>query len=202
MRNAKKFYRENSIYHVYNRCINAEQLFINSKSGELFCYLLSRYLCRAKSSVTNRGTKNYHQRLQLLAFCLMDNHFHLLLFQRDSTTMKEFMQSLAISLTYYTNLTQHRIGHLLQGVYKARLVKSDEDLINMSKYIHLNPCGKDLHNRGLALNYLFSSVSSYLPIGRTTWKFVDTKAILTHFKGDKREYEEFLLSIDSGNLGV
>lgn len=107
---------------------------------------------------------NFTDSVDLIAYCLMPNHFHLLIKQHDATAIDRFMNSLCTRFTMYFNRKYKRVGTLFQGVYKAVLVESDEQLLHLSRYIHRNPL--DLASQGEALrnlrDYLNSSYSVYL----------------------------------------
>ncbi len=76
--------------------------------------------------------------VELHAYVLMSNHFHLIIKTRQANLQK-FMQRFNTSYTMYYNRKYRRSGHLYQGRYKAILVEADEYLLELSRYIHLNP---------------------------------------------------------------
>lgn len=185
MKNAVKQYVEKGIYHVYNRGVNKNSIFFNKNDFRIFVRLLDRYLIepRNKGFVSH---KIYFDRIKLYAFCLLENHFHLLLEQKDNAAMGDFMKSLITSFTMRINKKNNRTGHLFQGVYKARLIEDDIDLIGMSRYIHLNP--KDLSAD--PMNYYYSSIGNYT--GRRRWDFIDSSRVLVLFGESKPAYQSFL----------
>ena len=73
------------------------------------------------------------------SFCLMPNHFHLILQQRAEGGITKFMRKLGTGYTMYFNEKYQRIGVLFQGKFKAIPITSDEYLLHLSRYIHLNP---------------------------------------------------------------
>jgi hypothetical protein len=91
-----------------------------------------------------------------------------------------------VSYTLAFNKKYNRVGHLFQGIYKARLIINDEDLANVSRYVHNNPLdiGKD------PIKYYFSSLSTY--IGGRKWSFVDTTKVLSLFNCSGLLYKSFL----------
>ena len=76
--------------------------------------------------------------VSLLAYICMPNHFHLLLTTPEGN-LSEFMRHVNISYTSHFNRRHHRVGHLYQGRYKAFLIDADNYLLEVSRYIHLNP---------------------------------------------------------------
>src|SRR5882724_8554912 len=72
------------------------------------------------------------------AYVLMSNHFHLIV-ETPKANLSEFMRQFNISYTGYYNRRHHRIGHLYQGRFKAIVVDKDSYLLELSRYVHLNP---------------------------------------------------------------
>ncbi|MDO8570696.1 MAG: transposase [Candidatus Daviesbacteria bacterium] len=79
---------------------------------------------------------NFTGEIFVLAYCLMPNHFHFLIKQGNANSIDKFMNSLMTRYTMYFNKKYKRVGSLYQGVYNAVLVFTDEQLFNLSKYIH------------------------------------------------------------------
>ena len=69
----------------------------------------------------------------------MPNHFHLIIKQTEANNIDSFLNSLATPYVIYFNHKYHRVGPLFQGVYKGVLIESDEQLLHVSRYVHLNP---------------------------------------------------------------
>jgi len=145
-KNVIKHYDVDAYYHVYNRGVNKRVIFKDDQDYAVFMGLMKRYLGqKIEIDSSKREYPNYSENLDLVAFCLMPNHFHLLLHQHeDIKSMEAFMRSLATSYTRYFNTKYKRVGHLFQGVYKASRITSDPYLLHISRYIHMNP--KDYKN--------------------------------------------------------
>ena len=190
MINAVKKFVEGGIYHVYNRGVNGEDVFISEDDFSLFIWLLERYLMKPGFNYSAR--KNFHEKIELLAFCLLSNHIHLLLKQKNERDISDFMHSLNISFTLFVNKRNRRFGHLFQGVYKARLILNDGDLMNVSKYIHLNNAEKI----DGVLKYSHSSLGVYLSDGND-FPFVNSEIILDLFGQSRKSYEDYLFGCDS-----
>lgn len=186
-----KQYIEGGVYHVYNRGVNSSDLFFSEGDFEVFMWYLNRYLFNEDSaSPLIRRIKNYYGKVNLLSFCLVRNHIHLLLQQKGLMDMSRFMQSLIISYTSYINRKYKRTGCLFEGTYRARFVEDDSDLANMSKYVHRN--GGDSPRE--ILNYPFSSVSSYVGGGKR-WDFVDASLVLQLYGYNMKLYEKYILEV-------
>jgi putative transposase len=125
--------------------------------------------------------------VEIVAFCLMPNHFHLLLKQLKKKGISTFMAQISNSYTRYFNLKYDRVGPLFQGVFKAVRVKNDEQLLHLSRYIHLNPVTDYLVEN--PEEYLYSSYLEYLKKP----KLVSPEIVLGQF-ASKADYEKFVLN--------
>lgn len=139
-RNVIKLLVSDSYYHVYNRGVNRRVIFKDDEDYRYFISLFARHLgLREAKDAKGRPYPHYRPDIELLAFCLMPNHFHLLLYQRDDdSVLTNLMRSICTSYTIYFNKKYHRRGPLFENVYRAVLVRSDEYLQHISRYIHLN----------------------------------------------------------------
>lgn len=77
--------------------------------------------------------------IDILAYCLMPNHFHLLAEQNSNHGILKKLSNIANGYAKYFNTKYHRVGSLFQGPFKAVLVETDEQLLHLSRYIHINP---------------------------------------------------------------
>lgn len=190
-KNVVKSYVEGGIYHIYNRGNNNRPIFFKDVDFEVFVWYLDRYLSKVNPyNPYLYKPKDYYGRVSLLAFCLIRNHIHLLLQQKELKDMGKFMQSLITAYTMYVNRKYERTGCLFEGVYKGRLIEDDNDLINMSRYIHQN--AGDTPNE--ILTYPFSSIKNYTGKG-IKWGFVNENPVLNIFNNDIELYEKFVLEV-------
>lgn len=156
-KNAIKTYVEQGFYHVYNRGVEKRAIFEDPRDYAVFLGYLMAYLSPpekdspspTKRTVLSYVPKNYHDTIELHAFALMPNHFHLLIKQTDERTMESFFRSLATRYSMYFNRHYGRVGGLFQGRYKAVIVTSDEQLVHLSRYIHMNPLSLGLKTKEL-----------------------------------------------------
>jgi len=141
--------------------------------------------------------------VRLYLFCLMNNHVHLVL-ETPRGNLSRFMQSVETGYTVYYNLRHNRSGHVLQGRYGAKLVEGDEYLLNLSRYVHLNPVFVDkiknlpLKKRiEILRNYWWSSYPGYAGI-TGEYEFVTSGPILrlmeTRKNRQRREYRKYVES--------
>jgi len=150
-KNSVKKYVAGGVYHVYNRGVDKRDIFLDEADYSFFLFLFKTYLkvpkddgkgfnpfqMPRKNSVIKRGA--FIERVDLLVFALMPNHYHLLIKINDETALTDFMKSVMTIYVMYFNKKYKREGSLFQGVYKAILVENNEYLIHLSRYIHLNP---------------------------------------------------------------
>lgn len=140
------------IYHVYNRGVEKRKIFLDDKDRLRFIHdifefndtepvLNLGYHIKKSIEVRPQYIKRGPRKLlaEVLAFCLMPNHFHLLLKQKVEGGISLFMKKLGAGYTGYFNQKYERAGSLFQGVYKHVLVKNEAHFIHLPYYIHLNP---------------------------------------------------------------
>jgi len=195
----------NEVYHILNRGIAFQPSFQNKKNytraiEALFYYQnkkpplrYSKFLLLANSKRTQileKLTQEKQFLVEIISYCLMPNHFHLLLKQLAENGISKFISNFTNSYTRYFNTKHKRTGPLFQGKFKAIRVETDEQLFHLSRYIHLNPYSsyvvktlKDLEN------YSYSSLPEFL--GKTQTNFCSKEIILDNFK-NKSSYQKFV----------
>lgn len=206
-RNSLKPYVDGSYYHIYNRGVEKRLIFQDKQDYAVYLSYLKTYLLpkneiQLQKELANENTSptrkseilsllrlnNFADEIKLLTYCLIPNHFHFLIKQKSAKSIDMFINSLNTRYVMYFNKKNKRVGPLYQGVYKAVLVESDEQLIYLSSYIHRNPAPKiDLASKGEAFQTKFhlqllkqpSSYLDYLGKRRTEW--VHPEEILSFF---------------------
>ena len=219
-RHSIKIYSADSFYHIYNRGVEKRNIFVEDIDfGVLLSYFKTYLLPKNISELTsiiadplanwrdkNQAIRlmrlnNFSDSIELVAYCLMSNHYHMLIRQREETAMDQFMNSLWTRYTMYFNRKYKRVGTLFQDVYKAVLVETDEQLLHLSRYIHRNPIAKrQLHtlaSKGDALrSYFYSSYPDYIGLQNTEW--VHPEHVLSYwFSHQHATYENFVLQTDN-----
>lgn len=188
-------FANNEIYHIVNRGVEKRQIFMTKRDYERFIETMDYY--RIKNPPTRFSFKNRPLLLQkntknsplveIVCFCLMPNHFHILLRQIEEGGITTFASKLTNSYTKYFNTKHKRVGPLLQGSFKAIRIENYEQLIHVSRYIHLNPLidylVKDLKN------YPYSSYPEFIGLKEG---FCQKNIILDNFS-NKAAYEQFVL---------
>jgi len=162
-------------YHVYNRGCNRERIFVNAGNYEFL-------MRRAKSFLTDYP-------LRVIAYCLMPNHYHFLLYPEEDGVLSRFTQRLFNSYTQAFNKQQERSGTLFQGRAKSILVDTEEYIIHLCRYIHLNPV-----RGGLVTHpgeWLYSNYLEWVDQREST--LVDQAFVRRYFP-TAADYEAFVVS--------
>ncbi len=183
-RNSIKRYAPNEYYHAYNRGVAKQLIFHDSQDKDHFLKIIARHLDPMNTDKRHDGVayEKFDKELELLSFCLMGNHFHLLFHMGESTeALRKFMQSLQTAYTMYYNKKYKRVGTLFQGVFKCSVISDNSYLLHITRYIHLNP--------RRYLNYTFSSLQYYLGKHAPPWLVIYK---ITSLFADEDEYRNFL----------
>jgi len=165
-------------YHVTSRGNEQKDVFKSQRDREKFLEYLG--------SATKRYGAVIH------AYCLMSNHYHLLM-ETPEGNLSQIMRHINGAYTTYFNVKRKRAGHLFQGRYKAILVEADEYATELSRYIHLNPVrvGMSAKPEG----YQWSSYRSYISQDKAA-DWLKTEFILGYFGRNasdaKNKYREFV----------
>ena len=162
-------------YHVMNRGNHRDDIFITDSDRNIFLAGLADS-CETFS-------------VNLIAYVLMPNHFHLLL-QTPLENLSEFMRHFSVTYTVRFNRRHNRTGHVFQGRFKSLLVQEDEYLLPLSRYIHLNPIrtsrfkSSDFKKSSEYLaEYPWSSLPGYCYVRKRNKKF-DYKWLLETYFGE------------------
>jgi len=174
-----KQFIEDSFYHIYNVGLDGRTIFHDDHDYKTFLYILKRYLKRVEPyegfNPKEILRKNLWQEIKLIAYCLMPNHFHLLVKQLTKDAMTKLMRRVSTNFVMYFNERYRRSGPLFQSIYKAVPIDADPYLLHITRYIHLNP--KDLDPKSLNIkqnwtsfkDYPYSSYLDYLGQRQTDW---------------------------------
>lgn len=209
-------------YHIYNRGTEKRKIFTSTDDYKRFVALL--YLCNSLTplhiSRRDISTENIfdgnqeHSLVDIGAYCLMPNHFHLLLHEKVENGISQFMQKLTTAYTMYFNRKNDRTGSLFQGVFRAQHANKDEYLKYLFGYIHLNPIKlvdpkwKDngIKNKTAAKDFLkkyeYSSYHEYVGIKRKQKVILSPKAFPRYFEktDDFQKMVMFWLEFRDENL--
>lgn len=214
-KNSIKQYLPNSYYHLYNRGVEKRSIFLDKQDYKVFLSYMKEYLTfkdvdnlREKLSKVETSYEekdqilkkiklnNFFGEITLLCYCLMENHFHLLIKQLSEYSIDKFMNSICLRYSMYFNRKYERVGKLFQGVYKAVRVETDEQLLQLTRYIHLNPLGNNTSNINLE-TILLSQPSSYPNFtGMVNQSWLNPSDILSRFNKNspQDDYKNFVYS--------
>ncbi len=162
-------------YHIFSRSIakfvvfnNAKEYFrmtelLNVYNFTEFKYKYSRFCdleLEKRFLVLLELEKSSPKYVDIIAYCIMPTHFHLILRQRQDGGISEYMAKFLNSYSRFFNTTHRRTGPLWSGRFKSVLVSDDEQLLHLTRYIHLNPTSADLIQK--PEDWAFSSFLEYI----------------------------------------
>lgn len=204
-RNRIKQYAEDSYYHIYNRGVEKRTIFLDEQDYGVFLSYLKEYLSfRDDKQLSDRlldpnlsykerdrilrllKLNNFFTEITFLAYCLMPNHFHFFIKQKNSNSMNKFIQSLGTRYSMYFNRKYKRVGALCQDIYKAVSITTDEQFIYLSKYIHKQalihqPKKGSTASKGWSL-HAYDQPSSYPEyLGKRKTEWVHPEEVLSFF---------------------
>lgn len=201
-------FEPNTYHHIFNRGGFKQKIFRKQKDYETFLDILKYYLRYPKLTSLTRLTqlklKNANKTKQqiikpclLLAYCLMPNHFHLLLFQKEpSPTLSNLLRKVSVTYAMYFQQQYQHSGALFQGRFKSIKIFDNDQLLYLSKYIHLNP-SKSVGS--VLTNYPYSSLRDYLLLNKAEKDWLDSTTILKKFYpkslNPQQKYLSFILDI-------
>lgn len=207
------------LYHVFNRGVDKRDIVLADSDRirfvhDLYAFNNADIVFHISQPVRLRETAVDKRKLLVYihAFCLMTNHYHLLVSEARENGISLFMQKLNMGYTKYFNEKYTRTGTLWQGKYKRVLVETDAHYMYLPYYIHLNPLdlvmpewrdGK-VHNVKEALAYLreyrWSSHLDYL--GKKNFSSVIDKKLMTDVFGSAKRYETELANLIGGERRI
>jgi len=156
-----------AIYHVITRGNNRQRVFRDEHDRSTYLKKLS-YYCLDKE-------------VELLCYCLLGNHIHLLM-ETPRGNLSKMMQPFQTSYTVYFNRRHGTTGHVFEQRYKAFLVDKDSYLLQVSRYIHLNPVGSKIVER--PQDYQWSSYRGYLVRKIESGEIsLNRRLVLSYFSG-------------------
>ena len=198
---------EDYIYHVYNRGVDKREIFSDDSDRQRFLACLYHFNDTAQvknierlCDIQSRTNDEREKLVEILAFTLMPNHFHLLVKPLAEDGVSEFMKKLGIGYTHYFNIKNERSGSLFQGKYKFVRIEDDEQLNYIPYYIHFNPIEivetnwkkREISNKEQTLNFLksyrWSSLQDYL--GKSNFSKIIDKELLEDYLGPPEQLEK------------
>lgn len=179
-RDYKEFF-EKGVYHIYNRGHNKMVIFRENVDYKFFLDRLEEIL--GLKPTKSRWLKPLPKgSFTVLAYCLMPNHFHLLVKQEGRLPVSKLFSKLLTSYGMYFNRKYDRVGTIFQDQFKSKQVSDDKYLIPLSAYIH--------RNHSNFFSWPFSSLPAYLEGSEKG--LADPSLVLSKFKRNRKQYQDYI----------
>lgn len=195
------------IYHIYDKTLDGRRIFSQDLCQEFvntFCYYRSELSSKLRYSLfkklpydiyNSRWEEIFYNKyfiVDILAFCLLPNHYHFLIKQLKDKGVIKFMSNISNSLTRYYNSRNQRKGPIFLPQFRSKRITSQEDLIYVSKYIHTNSYAHAVvKNPEDIFAYPYSSIKSY--ISSTNTLKINTDKVMYSFGNNAQKYKQFIL---------
>ncbi len=181
--------KEGVYFHIYNKGVESRKLFIDEEDYQVFIGYLRDYISAPQDPTKLKQTfsvngrtfqgiphqpKNYFNKVEVLAFSLLPDHFHLLVKENYKDSLQKLIRSLSTRYAIYYNKKYKRTGSLFQGPYKSAHVKDLSQLLYLTRYIHREPTVKT-----------FSSYKEYIGERVTTW--IKPNIVISYFDNLKKD---------------
>ncbi len=181
----KREFFENGVFHIFTKSIAEYTIFRTEEDYVRMLNLLKFYMFERKNSfyyysrlpdIEKEKLYKGKKIVKIIAYCLMPTHIHLILYNEQENGITTFMRNLLDSYTRYFNLKVKRKGPLWESRFKSILVETDEQLLHLTRYIHLNP------------------VTAYLVDSPEKWKFSSYLEYVEEINEQEKisEYKDFL----------
>lgn len=195
----------NETYHVFNRSIAKLPIFLDKRDYQRAIEVIDFYRYgkptlrfshfrrltpEDRKKFLNNLSNNTKPIIEILVFCLMPNHVHCLIVGSGDNAISNFMANFQHSYSKYFNAKYNRTGGLFQSIFKAVRIESDEQLVHVSRYIHLNPVSSFLIKLESLPDYPWSSFRHYLN-SVDKKNFVSKDLVLSYFKSNE-SYQQFV----------
>lgn len=213
-------------YHIYNRGTEKRDIFLSDRDYRRFIHCL--YVCNdtlpvdklrgddqlAGNTPNSGGSTSAIEKVEklvdIVAYALMPNHFHLLICPKTDTSLSKFMQKVVTGYTMYFNQKHKRSGALLQGRFKSKEVANEQYLPILARYIHLNPIDLFRYDsrkkrsllathKDFLRNYRWSSYPDY--IGVKNFPSILSPGLFWEIFQDMDEHKEFIFEALEGDGG-
>lgn len=191
-------------YHIYNRGVARQPTFFTKRDYERMLLTfrfyrlqkpplkLSYFLAlpfEERNTWIEQHERSLRKLVEIACFVLMPNHFHMLVKQISEGGITTFLRHASNSYTKYINTKHHRPGPLFQGEFKAVRIETNDQLLHVSRYIHLNPFASSIIEKKDLFAYPWSSLPSYL--GTSSIPYLSPNVILDQFSS-KQPYKSFI----------
>lgn len=221
MASKPRFFDIDLFYHIFNCGVGKRRIFASARDYQRFFDVCLFYLYDQRLSFSEfqrlvpKSREAYLQanprnlqtlRVRILSHCQMPNHFHFLIKQARENGISIFLSDIQNSYTKYFNIKSQRIGNLLQGPFKFKEITDEGSVLQVSRYIHLNPIMSSKANPNGSLkkpeDYPYGSYREWLNPNKSG--LVDKEQLLEWLEiaGGIKKYKEFVESMISRVPGV
>jgi len=174
MGRVQREYSLTGYYHIMMRGNERKNIFLDNQDRQRFIDTLVK--------------KKQQTGFKLYAYCLMDNHIHLLV-NDEKQEISIIMKGIATSYAMFFNRKYQRVGHVFQDRFKSESIENEQYLFAVIRYIHANPVKANLVEK--PEEYIWSSFRAYIDANLEGFQWVDIKDILELFSGDVEEFKDF-----------
>ena len=168
-------------FHIMTQGLNKEYIFKENYYKDKYIKLMKKY-----AEVYN---------ILLLAYCIMDNHAHLLIFTEEVKQLSMFMQNINSKFALYYNKDITRVGYVFRGRYNSQYIKDKNYLLNCLNYIHMNPVKANMIKT--PENYRYSTYNDYL-----NKKGIVNDNVLTKVFDNAKNYLDIFLNISNKEFEI
>ena len=220
----KTNFAEGEYYHIYARGVEKRKIFLNIKDYERFIALLyimnqdvpfrmDNFLRENKNNLKNIFQEEKVTKLvSILSYCLMPNHFHIVLYEHKEGGISKFMSKLLTAYSMYFNTKYERSGPLFTHPFRSEHIENEPQYMYIFSYVHLNPLSiidkkwkedgvkNKRESEKFLENYKFSSYMDFLEGNRLESKIIDFSKIPEYIKDamlDLKTYEQGLPLLNS-----
>lgn len=195
----------NQLYHIFNRSIARQPIFKTARDYQRMMQIIDYYRypkpplrfsffnrlsLDKKEAFMKKLTTTKTPMLEIISYSLMPNHFHFLLRPLVAKGISDFVRNIQHSYSKYFNVKNDRSGSLFQGMFKAVLIETENQLVHVIRYIDLNPVTAHFIEIDELENYQWVSFSDH--VGKSSrFSFVSTQYIMEHFKSGLN-YKKFV----------
>ncbi len=207
----KQDFEIDEYYHLYNRGTEKRIIFLDEQDYKHFLFLM--YICNTQKSIVLREIDELFDRgeaiIEIGAYCLMPNHFHILVREKIENGISTYMRKLLTAYSMYFNKKYKRSGKLYEGVFKSIHIDKDNYLKYIYSYIHLNPAKlidknwkeKKKKNVNKLFNYVFSYLySSLREYKDKKYKIINPSKFPNYFENPSDHKNKLLEWLSFNNL--
>jgi len=200
-------FQNHYLYHIFNKSVEGKHIFNEHRYAKIFLNSAQHYRSleaqirysdfrRLRKDIKDEWREKVSKmdtfKVSIIAYCLMPTHFHFLIEQNQDGAIQKYIADVINSFTRYYNIACKRVGPLFLPRFKAASVTQDNQLIHVSRYIHLNPYSSKIISDKYALtSFQYSSYPHY--VTQVDDPLVQNKRVMELFNYDKKRYQKFVL---------